>query len=48
MFGKLIIIIYRMILGEDVDNGTIEGSTIRIYPDLTSNDHPFDVLLSQN
>jgi hypothetical protein len=26
----------RMILGEEVDNATIEGSTIRIYPDLTS------------
>ncbi|CAG2112457.1 unnamed protein product, partial [Medioppia subpectinata] len=26
----------RMILGEDVDNTTIEGSTIRIYPDLTN------------
>lgn len=28
--------LFRMILGEDVDNATIEGSTIRIYPDLTS------------
>ncbi len=25
-----------MILGEEVDNVTIEGSTIRVYPDLTS------------
>lgn len=30
------IVSLRMILGEDVDNATIEGSTIRIYPDLTS------------
>lgn len=28
-----------MILGEDVDNATIEGSTIRVYPDLTSMSH---------
>ncbi len=29
-------LLFRVVMGEDVDNETIEASTIRIYPDLTS------------